>query len=440
LAQVARGAVPLLRHLRPDAAAMIAERSVAAAALETWGRSRSDGPLVWLHGASAGELLGASPAIQALRGQTDLQLVVTHFSPSGASALPRLKPDYAGYPPLDTRKDCERVVSAVRPDALVYAKLDVWPGLTGAAARAGVPTGMINAVVRRGSRRMAPVARSALRSAYSTLSFVGAASDEDATRLQRLGVRPEILSVTGDASFDLAVARADRAGEAGGARERFEAQLPSRPPAGVRVVAGSTWPTDEDALLAALAALGERRGRVQLVVAPHQPTESHLDRLRTACRRRDVRMVRWSEVASGARSGVAGTGLEPDTIGGGETQADVVAFDEVGTLAELYTAADIAYVGGAIEGTGLHNVLEPAAAGVPVLFGPRHDRREANELVAVGGGVEAAPDSLATAIGSLLDDTIRGRTGKLAREYVCSRCGAAEAGAELIFRLLDERQ
>jgi 3-deoxy-D-manno-octulosonic-acid transferase len=419
---------------------MIAERSAVAAALETWGQSRPDGPLVWLHGASAGELLGAAPAIQALRAETDFQLVVTHFSPSGASALPRLGPDYAGYPPLDARKDCERVVAAVRPDALVYAKLDVWPGLTRAAARAGIPTGMINAVVRRGSRRMGPLARSALRSAYSALSFVGAASDEDATRLQRLGVRPEILSVTGDASFDLAVARVDRASEVGGVRERFEARLPSRPPAGVRVVAGSTWPTDEDALLAAVETRRELRRRVQLVVAPHQPTESHVHRLLEACRQRDARTVRWSEVVSGARPVVAAARLEPDTIGKTAGGAEVIVFDEVGTLAELYTAADIAYVGGAIEGTGLHNVLEPAAAAVPVVFGPRHDRREAHELVAHGGGIEATADSLVTAIGSLLDEAVRKRTGRLAHEYVHSRCGAAEAGAELMLRQLSERE
>lgn len=286
---------------------------------------------------------------------------------------------------------------------------------------------------------MGPLARSALRSTYGALSAVGAASEEDAKRLLRLGVRPETLCVTGDASFDLAVARADRAREAGGARERFEACLPSRPPGGVRLVAGSTWPTDEDALLAASEALGERRGRIQLVVAPHQPTESHLERFMTACRGRGMRTVRWSEVGSGAPPAVAEVGREPDTIGG-EGRVHVVVFDEVGSLAELYTAADIAYVGGAMQGTGLHNVLEPAAAAVPVLFGPHHDRREANELLVVGGGVETTQDSLGTAIRSLLDEATRRRTGTLAREYVHSRCGAAEAGAELMLRLLRERQ
>lgn len=419
---------------------MIAERSAATVALEDWGRSRSGGPLVWLHGASAGELLGAAPAIRAIREQTDLQLLVTHFSPSGASALPRLDPDYAGYPPLDTRADCERVISAVHPDALVYAKLDVWPGLTRAAVRAGVPVGMINAVVRPESRRMGRLARAALRSAYAALSAVGAASDDDATRLRDLGVKPEVLSVTGDASFDLALARADRARGAGEARDRFEARLPSRPSGGVRMVAGSTWPMDEDALLAAVRALGERRESIQLVVAPHQPTESHLARLEAACRDMDVPTIRWSELAGDTPSGVAAPRLDPEAPQASASDVDVVVFDEVGTLAELYTASDIAYVGGAVAGTGLHNVLEPAATSVPVLFGPRHDRREAHELLDFGGGIETGPGSLATALANLLDVETRTKTGELARQYVQSRCGAARAGAELMLRLMGQRR
>jgi 3-deoxy-D-manno-octulosonic-acid transferase len=418
---------------------MIAERSAAAGLLETWGRSRAAGPLVWLHGASAGELLGAAPAVQALRRQTDIQLLVTHFSPSGAAALAHLEPDQAAYPPLDTRRDCQRAMAAVRPDALVYAKLDVWPGLTRAAVRAGVPVGMINAVVRRKSRRMRPLARAALHPVYADLSLVGAASDEDARRLRRMGVRPEALRVTGDASFDLAVARAERARVPGGARERFEASLPPRPPGGMRLVAGSTWPEDEDALLAAQDALDVRRRGIQMVIAPHQPTDSHLTRLLDACRRRGARAVRWSEIAPGGAPRVNHGEVEPEASLRGEAGAEVVAFDEIGPLAELYAAADLAYVGGGIGGTGLHNVLEPAAAAVPVLFGPRHDRREAGELVAVGGAIEVTRDSLIEAIEGLFDEESRNRIGDRGRRYVDSRGGAAQAGAELMLQLIRER-
>jgi 3-deoxy-D-manno-octulosonic-acid transferase len=381
---------------------------------------------VWLHGASAGELLGAAPAVQVARRHVELLLVVTHFSRSGAMALRHLSPDFAGYPPLETRADCERALAAVRPDALVFAKLDVWPGLTRAAARAGVPVGMINAAVRGESSRLRLVSRVALRSTYASLSAVGAASEEDADRLQLLGVRPDVLSVTGDAAFDLAVARADASGAVGGLRERLVEVLPPRPEGGVRLVAGSTWPVDEGALLAALGALRGTHRPIQAVIAPHQPTESRVTRLMKACRRSGFRAVRWSEILEGK---LRSTDAD---------QVDVVVFDSVGTLAEVYTTGDLAYVGGALGDTGLHNVLEPAAAAVPVLFGPRHDRREANDLVAVGAGLQVTPETFAGALEGLLDDTKRMEVGGAGRRYLDSRCGAGEVGAEVVLRMIGD--
>jgi 3-deoxy-D-manno-octulosonic-acid transferase len=404
----------------------MAERVGAVVALEEWGRSRPEGPLVWLHGASAGELLGAAPAIAAARRRTESGVIVTHFSPSGVTALPHLDPDFAGYPPLETRADCERALAAVRPDALVFAKLDVWPGLTLAAARAGVPVGMINASVRRQSSRLRLVSRVALRSTYASLARVGAASEEDAARLVLLGVRPGVLSVTGDAAFDLAVARADAAGEAGSWRDRLEAALPPRPESGVRIVAGSTWPADEEALLSALGALRGAGRPIQAVVAPHQPTESRVTRLMEACGRNGFRAVRWSGIMEST---------PPRTTG---DHGDVVVFDSVGTLAELYTVGDLAYVGGALGDTGLHNVLEPAAAAVPVLFGPRRDRREADDLVASGAAFQVTPETFASVLEGLLDDTRRTAAGGAGRRYVDSRCGAGEAAAELILGLIGD--
>lgn len=439
-AALARWLGPRLGRVWPSGAAVLAERTAAADRLETWGRSRPAGPLVWLHGASAGELLGAAPAIRALRRQIDVQLVVTHSSPSGVAALPHLEADHAGFPPLDSRSDCQRALAGVHPSALVYARADVWPGLTGAAARACVPVGMINAIVRPGSRRMGPLARVLMRSTYARLSLVGASSKEDAERLERLGVRREALRVTGDAGFDLALSRADRARDESKTREWFEARLPLRAPGAVRLVAGSTWPADEDALLDALDALGERRRLIQLVIVPHQPTESHLAQLLDACERRGRRCVRWSEMdrdrpppATREESGrAAGAGME--------SVAEVVAFDEVGTLAELYTVADLAYVGGGLGRSGLHNVVEPAAAGIPVLFGPRYDRRDATELVAGGGGFEVTPASLAGMIDELLDPGTRGRIGARARSCVDSRRGGARAGAGLMLELIEGGQ
>ena len=425
-ARVVPAAEFLLRRARPEVARALAGRRRAAAELAAWGRRRGDDPLVWLHGASAGELLGAVPAVRLLRARRAddagrrARLVVTHSSPSGRAALPWLDADHAGYPPLDRRRDCDAALAALRPGLLVFAKLDVWPGLAAAAARAGVPTALINGTVRPGSRRSGRVVRRWFRAAYAGLDAVGAASADDARRLVALGVRADRVRVTGDAAFDLALERADRAradGSAAALRAALRTALGEPDGATLRLVAGSTWAADERALLDGVAAVRRAGGPDwQLVIAPHEPTAAHVGRLAAACAARGERPVRWSRLGESAPG----------------RDASVVLFDEVGRLAELYAAGDAAYVGGGLGGTGLHNVLEPAAAGVPVVFGPRHDRADAVGLQAAGGGLVSPPGALAGTLTGLADPRRRARHGRAARAYVEANAGAAARTAGLL--------
>lgn len=420
---VALAAGPLLRRARPDIARAVAARRRAAAELGAWGRGREAGPLVWLHGASAGELLGAATAVRLLRGARSgsragarTQLVVTHGSPSGRAALAWLDPDHAGPPPLDRARDCDAALAAVRPGLLVFAKLDVWPGLVAAAGRAGVPAALINGTVRDGSRRFGALARRLFRRSYARLDVVGAATPTDARRLEALGVRPGALTVTGDAAFDLALERADRA-RADGSAASFGAALGAADGAAPRLVAGSTWPADERALLDAVAAVRQAGGPGwQLVIAPHEPTAVHVDALVASCAARGERVIRWSEIGDAA--------VAPD--------ASVIVFDEVGRLAELYAAGDVAYVGGGLGGTGLHNILEPAAAGLPVVFGPRHDRADARALASAGGGLVSPASALADTLTGLAHPPRRRRHARAARAFVEAGAGAGTRTADLL--------
>ncbi|MFV1986527.1 MAG: 3-deoxy-D-manno-octulosonic acid transferase [Gemmatimonadota bacterium] len=415
---------PLIRIVWPDISARVTERQAAERELLAWGPDRGDGRLVWVHGASAGELLGVAPALAELQERFPHTLLVTHFSPSGAHAARRLNPDIATFPPLDVSARCRAVMEAVRPDLLAYARTDVWPCLTAAAGAEGVPTALINGVVRSGSRRLRWPARPLFRSTYARLDAVGAVSEEDAGRLRRLGVRPAALRITGDVSVDQARARARAALAPGGLAAEFERALPDRPDVGRRLIAGSTWEVDETALLDALEALpasaGGRFGW-QLVIAPHEPSESHVERLIEECRRRSHPVARWTD-----RAGL--TDLPPH---------GVVVFDEMGTLADLYTCGDVAYVGGGLGGAGLHNVLEPAAAGLPVVFGSRHDRRDAAELLDAGGGFSCDRVNLASVLTRLGERETREAAGRSARDCVARGSGAATATVNLLERVLD---
>lgn len=419
---------PVVGFARPDLGREIAGRAGVADALCEWGGPGDGRPLVWLHGASAGELLGAVPAVQALAAERPHALLVTHFSPSGRAALPHLAPAFASAAPLDEATGLDRIFRTIRPALLVFAKLDVWPGMVAAARRAGVPATLINAAVRDDSRRARPLARRLFRPVYAALDRVGAASATDAGRLRELGVREEALAVTGDAAFDLALERADAALAPGGKKTRFETVLPPRPPAGARLVAGSTWPADEEALLGALEGGGDGL-RWQIVLAPHHPTATRVRGILARARTHGRPAVRWSALASAASTGADRSHVPAHAA---------IVVDEMGMLAELYTAADVAYVGGGLGRDGLHNPLEPAAAGVPALFGPRCERGDARALVAAGGALACGPEALAASLAAWLDPAARGLAGERARRTVEEGAGAGAAAARILLSAWDD--
>jgi 3-deoxy-D-manno-octulosonic-acid transferase len=422
----ARPLLPLAGAFSPKLAAAVAGRRTSVASARAWSRAhrRNGVPLLLLHGASAGELAGAAPIVRRVREATPgLQLAVSYSSPSGESVANGLRPDWHGFPPLDTRRESAAWLAALRPSALVFAKLDVWPGLARSAARAGVPAGMVNAVVRPGSGRLRGPSTALLRPAYASLAGVGAVSASEIPRLRALGVREEAIRVTGDAAFERALDRLDDAATRG-------TRLPPTPSGTVRLVAGSTWPDDEEVLLHAVRVLESRDGatpRLELVIVPHEPTPEAVARLAALCRATTGRDPRfWSRVSRDGAPPESGDPARPLVI------------DAVGFLAELYAEADVALVGGAFGGTGLHSVVEPAAAGRPVLFGPNHDRWEARALVERGAAVELRAADAAEVLARLSGDPMeRDRMGTAARRWVEEGRGAAQAGADLALRLLE---
>lgn len=388
-------------------------RESAALLLRSWAEGAAgSGPVLWLHGASAGEIAGSAPVMAELRRRMpDLRLVVTYSSPSGRPAAERLEPAHHGFVPLDLRSHTDRAVDAVRPAALVYAKYDVWPNLTRSAREMDVPVVLINATVRSGSHRLRQPGRAVMSRAYRSLDAVGAVSEEDRARLEALGARAESIEVTGDAAVDQAVARLDRA-------RGHPLRLPARAPGVVRLVAGSTWAEDDAVLTEVVAQLGA----VELVLVPHEPTAETVERIRGQVERHMDAAPRLFSELDGRNAPAARPGVAPPPL----------IVDAVGVLAELYGEGDIGYVGGGLAGTGLHSVVEPAAAGIPVLFGTRHDRWEAQGLLSVGAAREVDATSLYATLVSLLDPDRRRRMGRAAAEWVDAHAGAGASGADLI--------
>ena len=370
-------------------------------------------PLLWVHAPSVGEGLQARPVLTLVRERRpDVQLAYTFYSPSAASFAASLDVDVADYLPFDTRGDADALLDALRPDALSFSKLDVWPMLAMAAGERGVRLALTSATLSEASSRRGRLATALLHDAYASLDAVGAIDRRDADRLVSLGVRADRVCVTGDTRYDQVWARA-------AAVDRASTLLAPLASARPTLVAGSTWPADEAMLLPAWQAARAQLPDARLVIAPHEPTADHLAPVERWARGAGLTIARLSDAAA--------------------PTADVVLIDRVGVLGELYALATVAFVGGGFHAAGLHSVLEPAAFGAPVLFGPRwRASRDAELLLAAGGA--AAPDDPTTLCAALLrwlgDRAARDGAGSVARSLVHDGLGAAERSFAMLASLL----
>lgn len=416
--EAGRRVLPRVRFLPSKLQRGVEGRRELLARVESWAReSRGEGPLVWFHAPSVGEGLQTRPVIEALRDlRADIQLFYTFFSPSAEKLAEAMPVDYADYMPFDVVDDLMKVMDAVKPDVIAFGKLDVWPNVTRVAHWRDVRLALVSGTLAPDSTRLRWPARDFLAAAYARLDAVGAISVADSVRLAQLGVPADRIEVTGDARFDQVWARA-------------QAVDPKQPPVsllsgyeGVTLVAGSTWGEGERYLVPALAHLRGRHPELRVVLVPHEPTRNHLMRLEAHLAMHELGHVRLSQIE--------GEGTEP---------REVIVVDRVGVLGELYAAADVAYVGGGFGRRGLHSVLEPAALGAPVLFGPRHaNAREAGELIERGGAMAVADEAaLKAKLGDwLADPEARKAAGAAALGYVQASLGAGRRNAELILRLL----
>ena len=377
------------------AATFRARRGIRAR-YELWNRAsrNAERPLVWMHAASVGEGLQARPVLERLRSDhPHLQLAYTFFSPSAERFA--------------------RSLDALSPHVLAFSKLDVWPALTAAARARGARTALLRAPPAHRSRRRSRISRAFTRGAYAAFDAVGAIDEADAMRLLQLGVREQAITVTGDTRYDQVWARA----QASEWREKLLAPLRSERST---LVAGSTWPADERHLLPAWITVRSEVPGARLIIAPHEPTPAHLSPIEKWAAAHHLTLARASALPSGA-------------------DADVILVDSVGLLGDLYALADVAYVGGGFHGAGLHSVLEPAAFGAPVLFGPQHEgSRDASLLLAADAGGPVSDTSAITArLEALLTraDT-RSAEGARAREIVEKGLGASARSAALVMELL----
>ncbi|MBM4184564.1 MAG: hypothetical protein FJ207_10090 [Gemmatimonadetes bacterium] len=418
--QAARAVAPLLGAGGSKLARGISGRRYAHEALARWGKTERDParPTAWFHAPSVGEALQAGAVMQALaERRPGLQHVFTHFSPSAEGIGARVGAHVAAYLPWDVRDAVGAALDGARPALLAFTKTEVWPVLVEGAVQRRIPAVMIAATVPENAGRLRWPARDLLRSTWGSLALACACSDVDAAGLVTLGVPAAHVHVTGDPGVDAAAARAARVDPKSATLAPFHAARRRT------VVAGSTWPEDEAELLPALEEARRKVPDVRVIVAPHEPSTERVAALLAQLRRTGWKSSTLAEVE--ARTSAS--------------DLDAMIVERVGVLAELYTVADVAFVGGGFGRRGLHSVLEPAAARVPVVFGPHHGRSSAAGALLASGGARSASNGrgLAEAISTwLLDPDARGRAAEHAFIYIDRHRGAAGRTAELLAPLV----
>ncbi len=353
-----------------------------------------DARYIWFHCASLGEFEQGRPVLEAIRKKkTGSKILLTFFSPSGYEIRKNYPgADYICYLPLDTRKNARTFLNEVSIEQAYFVKYEFWFHFIMELNKRNIPVYLVSARFRKNQiffRRYGGWFRKLL-SCFDQL-FV---QDDESGNLLAAH-RVTHFKVSGDTRFD----RVNEIKE--NAREIPVVKTFSGN--GTVLIAGSIWPPDENLLC---RYINEPGRNMKWILVPHEIRESHIRKLKQALQKKTLV---YSEL--------------DDT---GNAEADVLIIDAIGLLSSLYRYGKIAYIGGGF-GRGIHNTLEAAAFGMPVIFGPRYGKfREAVELITAGAGFPVNDyENLRAVLDRLTGDpAILNASGKSAGDYVMSRLGA----------------
>lgn len=358
----------------------------------------------WFHCASLGEFEQGRPLMEALKAQQpDIFLLLTFFSPSGYEIRKNYAlADHIMYLPLDTNRNARKFINLARPQQAFFVKYEFWPNYIRALSVSKTKLYNVSGAFRPGQvffKKHGQWYRNLLQA--FTWFFVQ--NQQSAELLKSIDI--EKVTISGDTRFDRVLKNAAAASQ----YPVIEAFCLGH----TVFIGGSTWPVDEQMIAHYIA---RHQADTRFILVPHEVGETHIARLQALLGPQTLRYTQ------------AITQTSPE--------ARVLIVDTIGILATAYRHAHVAYVGGAF-GKGLHNILEAAVYGLPVIFGPRHSKfPEAEQLIEAGGGFSVSTHDEFTAIADklLLHTPARSSAGQCAAEFVRINAGAT---ARILARLSD---
>ena len=373
-------------------------------------------PRIWVHAVSVGEVTAAAPIVSSLREiYPEACIVLSTSTETGQEMARRLVTDATSYIyyPLDISPVVRKVMDGVHPDIFVPVETEIWPNFIRICNEKGIKIAMVNGRISPRSFKRYRKTRFFWKRIMNMIGTIGAISAIDASRLGALGVEPSKIHVMGNAKYDSLAAEANDF-----LRDEMAAKLDISP--GTKVfVAGSTHEGEDNVVLKVYRGLLERYPDMLMIIVPRHPE-------------------RGNSVLSLAKDEGFDDCLTMTGINKGERRAGrrIIVIDVIGELFKVYSLATLVFCGGSLVPRGGQNILEPAAWGKVVLYGPSMedfmDERERLEMT--GGGITVSDgDELLDAMLKLMEEpeTLRMK-GEAGREMVASSTGAARRYAEMI--------
>lgn len=351
---------------------------------------------VWMHVASLGEFEQGLPILERLRqSYPNHQLVLTFFSPSGYEVKKNTTAaDVVVYLPMDTASNAKKFMDLVEPEITIFVKYEIWPNYLFQLKKRAIPTFLVSAIFSKRQIYFKPYG-GFMRKSLGTFSHFFVQDEASKKLLESIDLTN--TTVSGDTRLDRVSEILKRDNHLD-FMENFKNNE-------LCLVAGSTWPEDEKILI---DYINNATAPIKYVIAPHQIKEAHVERITSALQKRTICYSKM-------------------TIGDLQ-DFDVLVVDTIGLLTKIYSYADMAYVGGGFA-TGLHNTMEPAIFGIPIVIGPHFEGfKEAEDLVEQGGILPISNyESFRTVVDGLTTDPVQLKTtGAINSHYINANIGAAK--------------
>jgi 3-deoxy-D-manno-octulosonic-acid transferase len=352
--------------------------------------------VIWFHCSSLGEFEQGRPVIEKIREIfPGRNILLTFFSPSGYEIRKNYSgADYIFYLPLDTKKNAVRFLNLVKPEAVFFIKYEYWFHFLSRLHKMNIKIYLISGIFRSGQVFFKWYGKW-FRKILRTFHHLFVQDNESVELLQSIGF--ENVTVCGDTRFDRVYAIAQKATEYPAIRSFIDGKL--------TFIAGSTWPPDEEIIV---RFMNENNLPVKYIIAPHEIHEQGITQLQESIKGKTVRYTSMNESEI--------------------KEANVLIIDTIGILSSVYQYGNVAYIGGGF-GKGIHNILEAATFGLPIIFGPNFKKfREASELVKLNGAFSITnSDDLNTIINTFIKNHQAFKTaGENTREYVMRNLGATD--------------